>query len=409
MSAPRFTPGGRVAGMRRSAVAVWSVAAVLLLAPAIGASSEKTPEGNPFRGRQLLSKKLCVQCHSVWGHGGQVAPDMSTAVAGKSRLDLVGDFWNHTPRMIDAMAKRGHDWPTLDQSEMGDLLSYLYYLRLFDEPGDALRGSIAYTQHRCARCHTLAGKGGLVGGPLDRFSAFPSAVMLIQAMWNAGPKMQREQIGRGTEIPIFSGAEMADLQAYIRQEGIRSDQEVTLLPLPDPSKGAEVFRSKRCVACHRAASTSRGPDLTSSSLSMTVSEIGGALWNHSYAMNDTMRSAGIPFPQFKETEMADLISHLYFLSFVGGEGDPVKGASVFKERGCARCHEGAVEEAIDLANSKVVGNPIALSAAMWNHAPEMHALMAEQAVAWPKLDQGDMVHLSAYLRVLASSPRSGEQ
>jgi mono/diheme cytochrome c family protein len=365
------------------------------------ASEEMSLEGDPFRGRKVLSEKLCTQCHSVWGHGGVLAPDMATAVAGKSWLDLVGDFWNHTPRMIDAMADQGHRWPTLDQTEMADLLSYLYYLRLFDQPGDPGRGAMAYSQHRCFSCHSLGGTGGTGGGPLDEFSAFPSSVMLAQAMWNAGPKMQRDQLGRGTEIPTFSQTQMADLQAHIRAKGLRSDRHVELMPLPDPSRGAAVFGNKRCIACHRAGGGGEGPGLRTSALSMTVSEIGGVLWNHSYAMNDRMRAVGIPFPQFVDSEMADLISYLYFLSFIGGEGDQVRGASVFKERGCAQCHEAAAE-AVDLSDSKVVADPIDLSAAMWNHAPEMHELMAERAVAWPKLDPGDMEDLAAYLRKLAS-------
>ena len=114
--------------------------AVLLTLPVVSAASpaEEKLEGNPFRGRELLAEKLCSECHSVWGHGGVLGPDISVAVSGKSLLDLVGDFWNHTPRMIDAMTERGHSWPTLETEEMADLLSYLYYLRLFDEPGDHL-------------------------------------------------------------------------------------------------------------------------------------------------------------------------------------------------------------------------------------------------------------------------------
>ena len=57
--------------------------------------------------------------------------------------------------------------------------------------------------------------------------------------------MQRDQIGRGTEIPTFLAGDMADLQAYIRARGLRSDTRVELLPLPDPARGAQVFRASR--------------------------------------------------------------------------------------------------------------------------------------------------------------------
>lgn len=385
----------------------WVALVLLVLFASVAAgAAEPAIEGSPFRGRELLSQKLCTQCHSVWGHGGIRGPELSTAVAGKSWLDLVGDFWNHTPRMIDAMAGRGHAWPTLDRTEMADLLSYLYYLRLFDEPGDAGRGLVSWTRLGCASCHSLAGGGGTRGGPLDRFSTYPSPVMLAQAMWNAGPTMQKDQLGRGNAIPNFSRNEMADLQAYIRAQGLRGDRQVELLPLPDPLRGAAVFDSKRCVACHRRAG-GEGPVLGSLALRLTVSEISGTLWNHSYAMGDRMQARGIPFPRFEGTEMPDLISYLYFLGFLGERGDPGKGAFVFKERGCASCHEGG-GKAMPLSGSKAASDPIALSAAMWNHSPEMHELMAERGVAWPTFDPGDMENLAAYLRRAAAPAARGQ-
>ncbi len=384
------------------------ILSVLLLAAPLLAAEPASLEGNPFRGRTLLSEKQCAQCHSVWGHGGILGPDLSAAVAGKSWQDLVGAFWNHTPRMIEAMAGRGHRWPTLDRTEMADLLSYLYYLRLFDEPGDPARGATAYSELGCSDCHSLGGRGGSAGGPLDRFSAYPSAVMLAQAMWNAGPEMQQVQAGRRNSIPTFSRGEMADIQAYIRTRGLRSDRRIELLPLPDPARGGTVFRDKRCVACHPRGG-GEGPDLGRSTLNMSVSEISGTLWNHSYAMNDRMRARGIRFPRFERTEMADLISYLYFLGFFGEAGNASRGAAVFKERGCARCHEAGAEEVVNLSKSQVATDPIALSAAMWNHAPDMHRLMAERTIAWPKFDAGDMADLAAYLRRMTAPDKAGKR
>ena len=405
-SAPAPVARGRA---RRPARSLRAAVAVLPLLALPALPSPLGPlEGNPFRGRELLSEKSCTQCHSVWGHGGVLGPDLPTAVAGKSWLDLVGDFWNHTPRMIEAVTVRGYRWPTLDRGEMADLLSYLYYLRLFDDAGNATRGATSYAQLGCSSCHTLGGTGGALGGALDRYSAYPSPVMLAQAMWNAGPAMQKAQLGRGRAIPNFSRNEMANIQAYIRARGLRSGREVELLPLPDPARGAAVFRDKRCVSCHPRGG-GEGPDLGRSALNMTVSEISGTLWNHSYAMNDRMLARGIRFPRFERTEMGDLISYLYFLGFFGEQGDPARGESAFKNRGCARCHQAGVEKAVDLSRSKVATDPIALAAAMWNHSPEMHQMMAERAVAWPKFDAGDMGDLAAYLRRNAVSGASGRR
>lgn len=374
----------------------------LSFGPALAADSG-TLRGDPFRGRELLAGKLCVQCHSVWGEGGELGPDIPTVVAGKSWLDLVGDFWNHTPGMIDAMAARGHAWPTMDQTEMADLLSYLYYLRLFDDPGDVTAGSIAWSRLQCAGCHTLGGTGGQGGGALDRFSAHPSPVVLAQAMWNAGPAMQRYQVGHGTPIPMFLGREMADIQAWIKSRAVRDEGEITLMALPDPDRGQKVYASKGCGSCHRAGAR-EAPDLAARVSHMTVSEISGALWNHSYAMNDRMRARGIPFPSFEGSEMADLISYLHFLSFLKETGDPSKGEAIAREKGCITCHERNDAAVRQLAGNPAAGEPVALAAAMWNHAPEMHRMMAEKSVAWPRFEHGEMANLAAWLRTFAVSP-----
>jgi cytochrome c551/c552 len=354
-------------------------------------------QGDPFRGRALFANRGCTNCHSVWGHGGTLGPDIVVAVVGKTWFELVGDFWNHTPRMIEEVSNQGDAWPSLDPPEMAHILSYLYYLRLFDDPGDPVRGADTYARLQCADCHILANSGGTGGGALDEFGAFMTAAPLAQAMWNAGPRMQKEQLGRGRPIPQFAGNEMANLQAYIRSEGLRPSREVKLQALPEPMRGAEVYRRKRCGTCHEG---DRGlaPDITYSVLSRTVSEITGVLWNHSYAMSAGMAAQGVPFPHFESTEFADLIAYLYFLGFVGEEGDARQGTAVFAEKGCGSCHQGAADGVPDLREDRALADPVGLAAAMWNHAPQMHSLMAEKSAFWPKFEGDEMRNLAAYLR-----------
>lgn len=381
-------------------IAAWSAA----VATSVRGADAPDQEGNPFRGREIFVEKGCVRCHSIWGNGGALGPDITVAVAGKAWDELVGDFWNHTPRMIDEVSQHGYVWPSLDPEEMADALSYLYYLRLFDEPGDAVRGADTYARLQCNGCHALGGRGGTVAQPLDRFGAYPSPAPLAQAMWNAGPRMQQEQLRRGSPIPQFTGHEMADLQAYIRAEGRRTGREVDLQPLPSPTRGALVYRTKRCGACHDQRQKSV-PDITRGALSKTASEITGLLWNHSYAMGATMAARGVPFPRFRDSELSDLVAYLYFRSYLGEEGDAAVGARVFKAKGCAACHGASIAGAPDLSAVLERTDRPALAAAMWNHAPQMHRLMAEKAPYWPKFEPGEMRNLVAYLRRLAVPAR----
>jgi len=373
--------------------------AVAMSVVAMSAGESPAVEGNPFKGRQTFEEKRCATCHSVWGHGGRLGPEMSVAVAGKTFYELVGDFWNHTPQMIDQGTRLGESWPTLDPTEMADILSYLYYLRLFDDPGDARRGRAAYARLQCAACHSLGRQGGTIGKPLDRYSAYTSSTALAQAMWNAGPTMQAAQVRTGSPIPQFSGNDMADIQAYIRVQGQRQGRDVVLLPLPNPAKGALVYQSKGCGACHDGARRI-APDLARATLSKTASEITGLLWNHSYAMSARMGAQGIRFPQFSDTEMADLIAHLYFKGYVDQAGDPKAGAAVFASKGCASCHKDGSGGAPNLAETVTRTDRAGLASAMWNHAPQMHKTMAERSSFWPKFEPGEMRNLAAYLWTL---------
>ena len=375
---------------------------VAVMTASAHAVAQPAPGGNPFRGRQVFDQKGCIRCHSVWGHGGSLGPDMAVAVAGKTWDELVGGFWNHTPRMIDELKARGYPWPTLDPEEMADTLSYLHYLRIFDEPGSPARGADAYSRLQCGSCHTLGGRGREAGLPLDRFGVYPTPAALAQAMWNAGPRMQQEQLRRGGLVVRFTGREMADLQAYIRSEGRRTGRDVGLQAPPDPDRGALVYRSKQCGVCHE---TDRGgaPEIFRLALSRTVPETTGQLWNHSYAMSTTMAERGVQFPRFAGSELSDLVAYLYFRGYVGQQGDAKRGAAVFSGKGCAGCHM-AGGTAPDLALVLKQTDRAGLASAMWNHAPSMHRMMSAQGIVWPKFESGEMRDLGAYLQETVKTP-----
>jgi mono/diheme cytochrome c family protein len=113
-----------------------------------------------------------------------------------------------------------------------------------------------------------------------------------------------------------------------------------------------------------------------------------------------MAANGIAFPQFADSEMSDLIAHLYFLSYLGKEGDPKQGAAVFTRKGCVGCHATGSSGAPDLTTSLKRIDRAGLASAMWNHAPQMHRTMAQSGAFWPKFEPGEMANLAAYLQTL---------
>ncbi len=366
-----------------------------------------TPHGDPGAGRRIFLERGCVRCHAIWGNGGTLGPDFATAGAGRSMQQLAGLFWNHTPRMIEAAGRRGFQWPTLTERELADVISYLYYIQLFDEPGDATLGQRWFREKRCIACHSVGGAGGRVGPALDRYALYVAPIMLAEGMWDHGPAMQARQRANGVPTPTFEGREMADIQAYLRSTSTLEPRRVVLLQPPLPERGRVLFASKGCVRCHGAAGrgTAYGPDLRAATLHLSVSEIAGVLWNHSFVMSARMSERGFGFPKFQGTEMADVIAFLYYLRFNEAEGNRAEGERIFRAKGCAGCHRPDRGPAVgpDLARSAAVTAPMRLVAAMWNHAPAMFAAMRSRSVDWPRFEGDEMRDLSVYLRSLTRS------
>jgi len=393
--------------MRRAGLSCLAIAVATAVAASRSAlaqeSAEWTWRGDPASGRRVFVERGCVRCHAIWGNGGSLGPDFATVGAGRSMLQLAGLFWNHTPRMIETVRRRGFPWPTLSEQELADVISYVYYVKLFDEPGDPELGERWFRDKRCVQCHRLGGAGGRVGPALDGYARYVAPIMLAEGMWNHGPAMQATQRQSGVPTPTFEGREMADLQAYIRRASALEGRQVVLLEPPQPERGRRLFAAKGCVSCHGGAGrgTSAGPDLRAATQQLRVSEIAGVLWNHSFEMSARMQERGVGFPRFSGTEMGDVIAFLYYLRFNETEGDRRTGQTVFRAKGCAGCHLPDSGAAIgpDLSRSAAVRTPMGLAAAMWNHAPAMFGAMGGR-VEWPRFEGNEMRDLWVYLRSL---------
>jgi mono/diheme cytochrome c family protein len=364
--------------------------------------------GNPIAGRRLFVEQDCMRCHSIWGNGGTLGPDFATVGTGRSLNQLAGLFWNHTPRMIETVRERGFEWPQFSEENLADIISYVYYVKLFDEPGDPELGERWFQEKRCAACHSVGSRGGTAGGPLDEYANYIAPIALAQGMWNHGPGMQSLQAASRIPMPTFIGREIADLQAYIRQASSLRDREVTLLPPPDANQGQRLFATKGCSGCHgaRGRGTAYAPGLREATQQLRVSEIAGRLWNHSARMVSVAQERGVAFPRFSDTEMADVIAFLYYLRFYDTEGDVRRGEVEFVTKGCSSCHgrDGQPSVGPDLAGARSVLTPLALATAMWNHAPAMYDLTQSQQAEWPVFEGDEMRDVSAYLRSLVSDP-----
>jgi mono/diheme cytochrome c family protein len=126
-------------------------------------------------------------------------------------------------------------------------------------------------------------------------------------------------------------------------------------------------------------------------------------------MTERIKEAKVVRPKLTPEEMANLFAFLNYTGYLGSPGDPKRGAELFRDRSCLRCHAvgrvgGTVGPGLD--HFKRYVSPVVLAAAMWNHGPKMRAMMEQAGIARPHLSGEDITDLLAYIR---SAGRGGAE
>lgn len=175
----------------------------------------------------------------------------------------------------------------------------------------------------------------------------------------------------------------------------------------DPAAGARLFASKGCVLCHTLGGREvrLGPDLGRTRAPGSILDLAGEFWNHAPVMRAKMVERGVPPPMLTAAEMANLAAFLtafrYYQVALGDPGDPGAGRRVYVAKGCAGCHDDDAAQGRrgpSLQRYRGRQSGLYLAQAMWNHAPEMGALMRARGVAWPTFTGREMADLVAYLQ-----------
>jgi cytochrome c2 len=371
--------------------------------PAVALSIE-LPD-NPMAGAQLFVDKGCVLCHSLGGDQPKLGPDLGRIHFRGTVMDLAAAFWNHAPVMREKMQDLKIQLPVLNSREMADLVAFLtayrYYLTEVGQPGDPVAGKAVFAAKGCARCHGT-GDWTKSGPDLARLRGRFSVVVVAQAMWNHGSEMATTMRGQGVAFPKFAGREMGDLLAFLQAGADEATEERVYFEPGSPRRGRELFVSKQCTVCHAIAGRggSGGPDLGRHSPELTgsISEIAGLLWNHNQEMSAGFSRRGVPRVTFSGVEMADILAYLYFVNYANVQGFPERGSQVFAAK-CASCHSptDGKRVGVDLTTAPDLSEPLAILAAMWEHAPKMDHEMRLRNLPWPSLELGDAADLTAFL------------
>jgi cytochrome c len=171
--------------------------------------------GNPDNGRKIYAAKGCGRCHAINGVGPTIGPDLGRpATRPQTITQLAGAMWNHAPDMRKLAQEKGLNWAGFKESELRDLIAYLYFLRMLDQPGDVRRGERLFDDKRCSACHALAGRGGRLASDLSQWKHYSSPILWAEIMWRHAVDMEARMRGLGLAWPDFQDNEMVDLIAF---------------------------------------------------------------------------------------------------------------------------------------------------------------------------------------------------
>lgn len=284
-------------------------------------------------------------------------------------------------------------------------------------PGDAKAGLQTFFEKGCSRCHAVLGEGGKSAPDLARAPAgHLSAGGLVAAVWNHAPAMWEKMDLEKVTPPTLTESEMSNLFAFLYS--VRSLDEPG-----DPERGRQLLFEKRCLECHAVVGRGGkvGPDLRDwASYRNPVSWV-QAMWNHAPAMQALMKERGLPWPEFRGNDVADLIAyirtqatnprrHVYLQP-----ADPDEGRRLFRQKGCANCHSvrgPARSRAPDLGTRSLPRTLGQFAGLLWNHSPAMWDSMQAQQIPRPQFSNREMADLVAYLFAeryfeASGSPRAG--
>jgi mono/diheme cytochrome c family protein len=344
--------------------------------------------GDAHRGEQLFQTERCVQCHSINGRGGALAPDLGQHIDRDFTPTVMASLmWNHAPQMWPAMRKEGIVKGTLSAESAADLFAYFVSARYFERSGDAARGKQIFDARHCSECHGITTSKAAGAPPVEKWESLADPTVLVQQMWNHGGQMRQAYAQKKLRWSPLTSQELRDMLVYL--QGLPETRAlVTAFAFPASESGSALFQSKGCVECHKGKLA-----LENRLRNQNLTDIAVDMWNHQSSMKQ-------PSPNLSQEEMRQILGYVWTKQYFRGSGDAERGKKVFAEKNCATCHNNPASGAPSLAKGPDGYSDITMISALWEHGPRMLELMTERKLPWPRFTAPQMADLIAYLNAL---------
>lgn len=294
------------------------------------------------------------------------------------------------------------------------ILSMVFFLSiipasLFSQtlPEDPAKGVRLFASKGCVKCHSLRGEGGKIGPDFGKIDLGESQLDLASKLWNHIPSMidgmERVKIIK----PKLTGEEFSSISAYLYFLKFFDEPG-------NPTRGRSVFNEKGCSHCHPLSGKGKRGEKGLDEFPQNLSPVflSQVIWNHGAQMISEMVQLGMKWPEFRGSEMMDLLEYIK-LNAKGGTkeafyvtpGNPKEGKQVFIKKGCIKCHSikgegGKNGEDLGRKAKYFYKSLTEIASIMWNKGPSVFSKMLQTETGIPKFTAKEMADLISYLYFL---------